>query len=295
MSERWICVVVGWLAMAGCTGLPGRWQRNNDVVMARQIAQRGMDALDARQWQQAESLFAEAVKVCPVDERVRWRYAEALWQRGARDAATQHMREAVRLSGDDPELMLRLGEMYLEQEQLHQAADLAEQVLRSGRPTAAAFRLRGEVLNRQGEWREALAAYHRALSLQSPYPEVQTAIAQLYYRQGQPQRALSTLQELAASYPRGEEPAELLLWQGLSYRALGRYDSAVAQFLKVEAGGATSAELLYHLAEARFLAGDVAAAQRTVQRALEVDPHHEAARTLSQSIWGAMQLAGLPD
>jgi tetratricopeptide (TPR) repeat protein len=287
---RYLCLLAGSLIPVGCAGLANRWQRN-DVVAARQIAQRGMDALDARQWQRAESLFAEAVKVCPVDERVRWRYADALWRRGAWDEAIEHMREASRLSGDDPELLVRLGEMYLQRGELIQATDLADRVLRSGRETAAAYRLRGDVLDRQGHWREALASYHRAISMENPYPEVQIAIARLYYQHGQPQRALSTLQGLAAAYPRGEEPPEVLFWQGLAYRGLGRYENAVKHLAMAEARDPQSAQLLYHLAEARFLAGDMAAALRTVERAVEIDPGHKAAQRLKTSIWGAAQLA----
>ena len=92
----------------GCSGLSRRWQPD-DVVFARQIAQRGMDAVDAGNWQRAEEFFAKAVEVCPVDERVQSRYAEALWRRGSRPEAVEHMKEAVRLSGGDPDLVVRLG------------------------------------------------------------------------------------------------------------------------------------------------------------------------------------------
>ena len=53
-------------------------------MFARQIAQRGMDAVDTGNWQRAEEFFAKAVEVCPDDERVQSRYAEALWRRGSR-------------------------------------------------------------------------------------------------------------------------------------------------------------------------------------------------------------------
>ena len=169
----------------------------------------------------AEEFFAKAVEVCPVDERVQSRYADALWHRGSRQEALDHMKEAVRLSGGEPELVVRLGEMHLETGDLQQASQLAERVILSGRQLAGAYRLRGDVRERQGKSDKALADYHRALGMQSQYPEVQMAIAAVYYRQGRPQRALSTLQALAGSYPSGEEPAEMLYWQGLACKALG--------------------------------------------------------------------------
>ena len=243
-----------------------------------------MDAVDAGNWQRAEEFFAKAVEVCPVDERVQSRYADALWHRGSRQEALDHMKEAVRLSGGEPELVVRLGEMHLETGDLQQASQLAERVILSGRQLAGAYRLRGDVRERQGKSDEALADYHRALGMQSQYPEVQMAIAAVYYRQGRPQRALSTLQALAGSYPSGEEPAEMLYWQGLACKALGRHEQAVVHLAQAEGRGLQSADLLYSLAEARYLAGDPAAAQLTLQRAMELEPTHPEAQRLAASI-----------
>jgi tetratricopeptide (TPR) repeat protein len=278
------------MCQAGCSSLARRWQRD-DVISARQIAQRGMDAVDAGDWTRAEEHFAKAVEVCPVDERVRWRYADALWVRGARSEAIEHMREAVRLSGGAPELLVRLAEMHFHQGNLVQAKHLADRVIRSGRPSAPAYRLRGDVQAHEGRWRAALAAYHRALSIQADYPEVQMAVGRVYQRHGRPQRALSTLQALSETYAPGQEPPELLFWEGLAYASLGRHESAVACLSEAESRGFRSADLLYQLAESRFLSGDAAAAQLALQRALEADPHHVAAGRLGESIRHARQLA----
>jgi tetratricopeptide (TPR) repeat protein len=281
-AARWCALLVLPVAL-GCSGFSRRWQPD-DVVFARQIAQRGMDAVDAGNWQRAEEFFAKAVEVCPVDERVQSRYADALWHRGSRQEALEHMKEAVRLSGGEPELVVRLGEMHLETGDFQQASQLAERVILSGRQLASAYRLRGDVRDRQGKSDEALADYHRALGMQSQYPEVQMAIAAVYYRQGRPQRALSTLQALAGSYPSGEEPAEMLHWQGLACKALGRHEQAVVHLAQAEGRGLQSADLLYSLAEARYLAGDPAAAQLTLQRAMELEPTHPDAQRLAASI-----------
>lgn len=277
----------------GCSSLSRRGQ-TDEVVFARQIAQRGMDAVDTGNWQRAEEFFAKAVEVCPDDERVQSRYAEALWHRGSRPEAVKHMKEAVRLSGGDPDLVVRLGEMNLQTGEFAQASQLAERVIQSGRQQANAYRLRGAVLERQGKLPEALADYHRALSIQPQYPEVQMAIAGVYYREGKPQRALSTLQALAASYPSGEEPADMLYWQGLACEALGRHEQAVAHLSQAEGRGMQSADLLYSLAQARYMAGDPAAAELTVQRVLEMEPTHPEAIQLAESLRQNRQIARLP-
>ncbi|MHB8973502.1 MAG: tetratricopeptide repeat protein [Pirellulaceae bacterium] len=277
----------------GCSGLSRRWQ-SDDVVFARQIAQRGMDAVDAGNWQRAEEFFAKAVDVCPVDERVQSRYAEALWRRGSRPEAVEHMKEAVRLSGGDPDLVVRLGEMHLQTGDLKEANQLAEQVIQAGRQEANVYRLRGAIMARQNQWPEALADYHRALSIQPQYPEVQLAIAEVYYRQGRPQRTLSTLQALAASYPSGEEPVAALYWQGLACEALGRHEQAVVSLTQAEERGMRSSDLFYNLAQARYMAGDPTAAELALQRVLEMEPTHADAQRLAESIRQSRQVASLP-
>jgi tetratricopeptide (TPR) repeat protein len=204
------------------------------------------------------------------------------------------MKEAVRLSGGEPELVVRLGEMYLETGDLQQASRLADRVVGSGRPLPNAHRLRGDIRQRQGRLDDALADYHRALAIQPVYPEVQTAIASVYYRQDRPQRVLSTLQALAGSYPSGEEPAETLYLQGLAYKALGRQDQALRHLTRAEERGLQSADLLCNLAEARYLAGDPVAAQATIQRAMELEPDNPAIRRLADSMQQVPQAPSLP-
>jgi Flp pilus assembly protein TadD len=279
--------------LIGCTGLARRFQPD-DVVSARQIAQRGMDAADAGNWQRAEEYFGEAVQVCPTDERVRWRFANALWHRGSRDEAIQHMGEAIRLSGGDPELQVRFGEMLLQVGDLQQAGEMADEVIRSGRQLASAYRLKGDVLVRQGSSSEALAAYHHAMGLQDHYPEVQIAAARVYYASGRPQRALSTLQSLCHAYTPGEEPAEALYWQGLACAKLGRHQQAVTNLTLAQRQGVQTADLLYQLAASHHALGNRSAAQSTLQQALAFDPSHPQSERLCQQIRGGRHVASLP-
>ena len=123
----------------GCSSLSKRY-RPDDVVLARQIARQGADAYHAGELERAQELYAKAVQVCPVDERVQARYAETMWSRGLQEEAIRHQREAVRLSGGDPDLMTRLGEMYLARRDLEAASELARRVIDTGRESASAYR-----------------------------------------------------------------------------------------------------------------------------------------------------------
>jgi tetratricopeptide (TPR) repeat protein len=243
-----------------------------------------MESMRAGEWDQAEARFQEAVNTCDDDQRVRSLYAECLWRRGAHAEAITQMSAAVKLSNRDPELMVRLGEMALARGDLHRAGNLAAQAIGTGQMSASAYRLEGDVLRQEGHWREALASYHRALSIKEAYPEVQMAAAEVYYQHGRYQRCLATLQSLSSSYAAGHKPADLLYLEGLACKSLGRHHLAAARLASADRQGLQTPTLLYHLADSYYLLGNPIDAQRTVGRALQLQPDHAQARQLAARI-----------
>ena len=179
----------------GWTGGPGRAARRRRVRFAGQaqdgpnrrlrpaVVPAGINAAQQGQWREAEVFFSRACEMCPLDEQIRYHYAETLWQLGSLQPAVAHMEEAVRLSGGNAELVVRLGDMYLASGDLQRAALQAELAIQTNRQLASAWALRGDVLREMGHDEEALASYHRAMSYQSHYPRVQLATADIYGRQ----------------------------------------------------------------------------------------------------------------
>jgi tetratricopeptide (TPR) repeat protein len=285
-----VLIVVGLAAIvapsAGCRIWPRcRTESDEAVAQTRQLSLQGKDAQQDGRWDDAEALFAAAVLKSPRDERARCGYAESLWQRGARDEAVAHMEEAVRLSGHDPERLVQLGNMYLSRGEWHRAALQADKAIAANSELPGAWALRGQVLRAQGNPTDAMAAFHRALTFQEHYPEVQLALADIYAQQNRPQRSLATLQALAARYPLDQVPAEVYLRQGLALRQLGRHQDA-ARSLAQAARRTTrpSADLLCELGRAQLLAGDTAAARLTLADALDRDPQHTASRALYEEL-----------
>jgi tetratricopeptide (TPR) repeat protein len=223
------------VAVAILTAIPSTgcrmWQRvrtssDEAVAATRQLSLQGKDAQQRGHWDEAEALYAAALEKSPRDERARCGYAEALWHRGAQEEAVAHMEEAVKLSGHDPERLVQLGSMYLARGEYPRAGVQAAKAIAANRELAGAWALQGHVLAAQGSATEALAAFHRALSFQAHFPEVQLALADLYARQNRPQRALATLQTLASGYPLDQVPAEVFMRQGLALRQMGRHQDA---------------------------------------------------------------------
>jgi len=291
----WAAIHAAFVALpllgSGCRALSCKQASDENISVARQLSLQGMGAQQKGRWDQAETLYASAVTRCPTDERARCGYAESLWQRGAHDEAVGHMEEAVRLSGDDPERMVQLGNMYLTLGQLDRAQTFADKAIAANRHLAGAWALRGDIQRSRGLISDALASYHRALSLQEHYQEVQFALAEIYTQQGRPQRALATLQSLEDDFPPGQIPSNVLYREGLVLRQLGRYQDAAKALALASEKGEPSAELLNELARTHMLAGDPASASLANAAALARDPNHASSQQLKAELDGRQQMA----
>jgi tetratricopeptide (TPR) repeat protein len=167
-------------------------------------------------------LFTQALAQSPFDERAHWGYSNTLWKQGSKTKAIEHMSEAYRLSGRNPDYAVQLGEMHLELGQCDLAKQLALDVLSANRGHANAWALLGDVHDRQSDWPSALECYHHALILRGDFPKVQFSIAEIYRTTGRPERALATLDHMADLHVAVVDSPEHLLLRGLVYADLNR-------------------------------------------------------------------------
>jgi tetratricopeptide (TPR) repeat protein len=227
-----LCAAIGFsglflIAGGGCRAFRSEGT-NKSLVTARQLSLRGADALQRSRSQDAELLFSQALALSPLDERAQWGYAMTLWQRGDKQKATQHMSEALRLSGRNPEYAIQLGEMYQEIGDYEAAKKLALDVLSDNRNHARAWALLGDTHQSAGEWVDSLECYHRALLIRSDYPKVQFAIADIYRKQGRPERALATLDRMVDLHASVRDDPEHMLFRGLAFADLNRPQESAA-------------------------------------------------------------------
>lgn len=276
----WVLLLCG---IAGCRSF-ARQPIADNVVQSRQMALHAMEAMQHGRYDEAEQLFADSIKTCPVDERARCRYAELLWRRGQHDAALRQMQEAVRLSAGDPALRVQLGQMNLALGNTRQAQAEAERAVAADRRHAAAWCLLADTQRASGQYEEALASYHRALSIEPFYPHAQMSAAAVYRQLGRPQRALATLAALEDRYGPGQAPVELFVMQGAALKQLGRYDDAVRTLSTAVARGSELPDTYYELADAQILAGDRVSARLSVAAALEQNPTHEPSLRLRDAL-----------
>ncbi len=209
-----------------CSGLGCRSfvqaKSNSQLVAARELSRRGADAMQRSRPHDAEMLFSEALRNSTLDERAHWGFATSLWQRGEKQRAIEHMREALRLSGKNPEYAVRLGEMYLEVGNRGAARELALGVLSVNHKHAEAWALLGDTHQAERDWPAAEECYNRALLERSDYPRVQLSVAEIHRHTGRPKRTLAILDRMADLHATASNDPDVLLMRGITLADLGR-------------------------------------------------------------------------
>jgi tetratricopeptide (TPR) repeat protein len=262
---------------------------SRSLVNSRQLSQQGVAALERGQWDRADELLAEAVRACPWNADARRSYADARWNRGLRNEALAELETARRLAPDNAAILVRLAEMRLAMGQTEAALQSAQRAIDLEPKSAAAWAVRAQIMRAAGNRDQALADYHRAMSYAPDDRAIPCQIAGLYLELNQPQRALATVQGLADRYSPGDEPQEVLYYQGVSYLALARYDDAVESLVAAAARDRPTAEILCRLAQAQWGAGRAAEALAAAERALALDPKHQPSRQFLQQTQVARQ------
>ncbi len=275
-----LVVITMVLTHVGCRTLRARRQ-TQELSSARQNSLRGAEKLQQNKLQEAEFLFTEALRHSSADERAQSGMAEVLWQQGEKSKAIQHMTQAATISGENPDYLVRLGEMKLQQGDYDQALVQANLALDSQRRHAGAWALRGQVLQKRNQLEEAMSCYHRALGDQPNSPQVQLALAEIYRSLGRPQRALATLDCMTDGQSAEQVSAQAWLLKGQALADLGEHGAARtcmknAAFCVAD----DQTDMLLALAESQIEAGDMSEARICLGRACRHDPHNPLAQQL---------------
>jgi Flp pilus assembly protein TadD len=282
-------IVLAVLQLAGCQTLSRRGPIPRSVANCRQMTQQGRAAIERGDWTKAESLLGRATESCPVDSDARRFYAEALWQRGAREDALVQMRQAVENAPDDVALVLQYGQMQLDLGNVDDAWRAANRGLQLDPQLADAWRLRGRALRATGQLQGALANYQRGLALASSDRQLLWELAEVYQQMNQPERALVAVQSMLDLHSPGEEPASALKMQGCCLAKLGRHNDAADVLALACEKGTPSAELLGQLGKCQLVAGRFEAAQATFQQAQTLHPQAPATHNLQREVQVALE------
>ena len=275
--------------LAGCCFWRNQNPVDEHVVLSRQFARQGVNAMERCDWSEAERLCAQAVRSAPNDAEARRHYADVLWARRRTDEALVQIETAVEIRPDDPHLQLRAAEMHLDVGRTADALADVQRAIDLNPKLPQAWLVRGRVHRRTGDPRQALADIQRALSFDPRNRDGLEQAAAVYQQLGEPHRALVYLQALVDTYPAGEEPQSALVAQGMAYAAMQRHADAADALAAAASGPAPGADVLVLLAEAQTAAGRPTEAFAAAQRALAAAPDDPRCRSLLQRTAIAMQ------
>jgi Tfp pilus assembly protein PilF len=280
-----LLVIVVCTLFAGCRSFRQQKHQQAELTTARQFSLRGADALQQQKYDVAEALFSESLRHSPTDERAHWGLAEVLYHRGDCQAAATHLQEASRTSGNNPDLLVRLGEMQMEEGKSEQAMVQADMALAVDWQHARAWELRGRVLESRSQWQEAQEAYHRSLMSQPNNPSVQIALAKIYQVSGRPQRALATLERMSDLQNPQYNAASTWALKGAALVSLGQFEESRV-CLREASQRATNKDQQVFLQVAQLQAelGDLADARVNLGRVLSQDPNNPVALNVQQQL-----------
>lgn len=127
----------------------------------------------------------------------------------------------------------------------------------------------------QGNFQGAESSLADLVDAETSSPEVIKVLAATHLRLGQPERALSTLQQASALYP---DDGSLIAMLAITQQNLGNIDRSIELFQQAMEFQTDSADLHFALAGSHFMNEDAAASIEELQRTLEIDPDYATAK-----------------
>ncbi|MCC6462909.1 MAG: tetratricopeptide repeat protein [Saprospiraceae bacterium] len=211
--------------------------------------------------------FEYAYITQPYFEEAYLACAELAVQRGLHRRALQCYLEMNAHAEADSEVLVRMGECYLELGDVRMAKKLCRRALRLDPYHAEAYFRLGTCFAAVKDYRPAARWLRQALRLEERREEFHLALAIVYNGLGQAPQALVHFRRSVDLAP--EEPAA---WLHLAEFLLFSGDLAQAkEVLEQALEHASGAELLYCWAACQFLSGDRTNAVRTLRQALSAD------------------------
>jgi tetratricopeptide (TPR) repeat protein len=220
----------------------------------------------------AESEYLAILKKYPADSVNRQELANVYIHQGKVPAARQLLEEGLKISPDDPELLLIRAQIDIDQGQLTQAIQDLQRVIQLRPNLPLPQFLLGLAQLREGKRGLAQNSLNSALNLDPQFLPARLVLAEMALGQGQPNAALSNMEEAIEQKPLIIQP---YLLRSLALAEKGQTDRAEADLMPLLNRFAQpgAQELTYrtlsslNLSQKRF-----GQAQRFAEKALQINP-----------------------
>jgi tetratricopeptide (TPR) repeat protein len=224
----------------------------------------------------------------PVTEsQLHLRIGECLWALDRPVEAFTSYQKAVQADNDNALAQLRLGQLYLASGAPDAAAELANAVLRASDKNADALALLGSAAAANGDDPIAERAFVRVLQLDSTRTNIAVALAELYNRAGEIEKARGVLAHSAKVHPGSSAP----------WLALGRLEEQEGQVARAEQSyrkaiaAEDTADTNLRLAQFLERSARVTEAEQVLRRVDEKRPENPTALADFQFISGRESMA----
>ncbi|MEO8926161.1 MAG: tetratricopeptide repeat protein [Caulobacteraceae bacterium] len=184
---------------------------------------------------EAEAVYRRLLEIEPANVAAQMAVGRTAWEQGRRSEALVHLRAAAAAGGPaDPRRDLSIGEKFLAQMQIDEAAAAFRRVLAAHPDNAAALKGLGRCAQVSGDDEEALAKYRAATAHEPGNPWLQTEIRRIEAKQGGDDWK-SELGDAIAISNAADSTREDRLWSAhilVAYGMTGQVEKALAPLEK---------------------------------------------------------------
>lgn len=251
--------------------LKDRTGRRAPPSQVRALIESAVASHRAGQFQQAQSLYAQALTLDPDNADALHLFGLLAYQTGRLDEAVELITLATRQDPAHATYAFNLGVVLQKQGKIEEAAAAYQRATRLNAGYPEAYCNLGNVRLEQGRLPDAVAAYDRALALKPGYVEAHNNRGAALKEQGR-------LDEAVAAYRRAIElrpdHIEAHANLGTALIDLGRPDEAVASFEQALALKPDYVKAHYNLAFAYIARGQPDLAVASLRRSADLKHHH---------------------
>ena len=248
---------------------------NVDSGHLQKTWQKGVRALEQRDFVRAVGHFKKVAKAIPQDPDVHFALADALLGQGRADNAIREYRVGIDLSPGLAIGWIRLGGALLLAGQGSKALEAFDQAQTIEPDNLRAQAGGAEAAAMAGDLETAQAGFVSALTLAPANPDLIISLARLQDAQGQTDEAEDTLRRACRDYP-----GELALWLALgrALQAWDRLEEAHALYQQARVTHPGAFELLAESADSAYQMRDLDSARDLYRQLLHLEPKNPSVR-----------------
>ena len=213
-------------------------------------------------WAEAERQFRELIRLAPREPFGHVGLAELMLVRKGVTEGLAVLDDWKRTDPKASEPYAFKAEVCAAQNMKAEAIREIGQAVSMSPPSAHAFRVQGDLLATEKDWKGAMAAYDRAISLRPEYFDALVRLGSIYAEQGLASRAIETFKKVTVLMP-GYAPA----FNNLAYLRAGAGDTSAETVALVERALALApayGEAMHTLGHVRLLRGEYALAVKAL-------------------------------